>query len=82
MITLEDFKVQSFEQKCDVVTTRSTYLFTRMVADNKVYLYHADRFFIEVFYSPLKKKVTMINAFNNREGLEPYVEMISLGDLA
>lgn len=81
MITLEDFKFASFERKCDVVTTSSNYLTMRKLADCKIYLYHVDDFFIEVYYSPLYKKVLMINAFKNTEGLMPYVESVSLADL-
>jgi len=82
MITLEDFKYASFEKKCDVVTTASNYLTMRTLGDCKVYLYHADGFFIEVYYSPVYKKVLMINAFENVAELMPYLESISLADLA
>ena len=81
MITLEDFKYASFEKKCDVVTSFSNYLTMRKLGDCKVYLYYADVFFIEVYYSPVYKKVLMINAFKNAEELMPYVESVSLADL-
>ena len=81
MITLEDFKYASFEKKCDVVTSFSNYLTMRKLGDCKIYLYYADDFFIEVYYSPVFKKVLMINAFKNAEELMPYVESVSLSDL-
>lgn len=81
MITLEDFKYASFERKCDVVTSASNYLTMRKLGDCKIYLYHADDFFIEVYYSPSYKKVLMINAFKNIEDLMPYAESVSLADL-
>ncbi len=81
MITLEDFKYASFEKKCDVVTSFSNYLTMRKLGDCKIYLYYADDFFIEVYYSPVFKKVLMINAFKNAEELMPYVESVSLADL-
>lgn len=81
MITLEDFKYASFEKKCDVVTSFSNYLTMRKLGDCKIYLYYADDFFIEVYYSPVYKKVLMINAFKNAEELMPYVESVSLADL-
>lgn len=81
MITLEDFKFASFEKKCDVVTTSSNYLTMRKLGDCKIYLYHADDFFIEVYYSPVYKKVLMINAFKSIENLMSYVENVSLADL-
>lgn len=81
MINLEDFKFASFEKKCDVVTSQSTYLMTRVLGNCKVYLYNTGEFFIEVYYSPVYRKVLMINAFNDLAGLTPYEEMISLADL-
>lgn len=81
MITIDDFKYASFERKCDVVTTHSTYLMTRVLGNCKIYLYHTGEFFIEVYYSPVYRKVLMINAFTQSEGLAPYAEMVSLADL-
>jgi hypothetical protein len=46
-----------------------------------VFLYHANDFFIEVFFSTTHQKVLMINAFDNAMGLQPYLDKISLADL-
>ena len=81
MITIDDFKWASFERKCDVVTTQSNYITTRTIGNCKVYLYHTGEFFIEVFYSPIYKKVLIINAFNNAENLVPYANDVSLKQL-
>jgi hypothetical protein len=81
MITLEDFECATFEKKCDIVTTGTLYLSVRKLGDCKVYLYHTDKFFIEVYYSPTHKKVLMIHAFENAEELMPYAESVSLTDL-
>lgn len=81
MITLEDFQCSSFEKKCDWVIGYSNFLASRILGSAKVYLYHSDDFFIEVYYSTTYKKVLMINAFNSVAGLEPYLDNISLADL-
>ena len=81
MITINDFKSASFETKCDVVTTQSNYIASRNMGNCKVYLYHAGHFFIEVYYSPVYKKVLMINAFTDAAPLVPYVENVSLAAL-
>ena len=81
MITLNDFKTSSFEKKCDVVTTQSNYVACRNMGNCKVYLYHSGEFFIEVYYSPIYKKVLMIHAFNDAEALTPYAEKVSLAEL-
>lgn len=71
-----------FEKKCDVITFYGHYLTQRALADCKVFLYAAGEFFVEVFYSPRHQRVLMINAFDKPIGLEPYLEKISLADLA
>lgn len=81
MITLEDFKQASFDKKCHVVTADSEYMTMRKVGECKVYLYFADDFFIEVYYSSKYKKVLMIHAFNKMEDLMPYVDNVSLEGL-
>jgi hypothetical protein len=81
IFSIDDFKRASFEKKCDVVTTQSNYIVTRTLGNCKVYLYHTGDFFIEVFYSPIYKKVLMINAFNDVDSLLPYSESVSLNAL-
>ncbi|HYG18919.1 MAG TPA: hypothetical protein VD816_08315 [Ohtaekwangia sp.] len=81
MISLDHFRVMPFEKKCDVITFQGNYLIQRSLADCKVFLYHAEGFFIEVFYSPKHQKVLMINAFDHAVGLGPYLDKISLPDL-
>ncbi|HZY80501.1 MAG TPA: hypothetical protein VFE50_13330 [Cyclobacteriaceae bacterium] len=81
IFSIDDFKRASFEKKCDVVTTQSNYIVTRTLGNCKVYLYHCSEFFIEVFYSPIYKKVLMINAFDDAESLVPYSEKVSLSEL-
>jgi hypothetical protein len=81
MATIQDFRIMPFEQKCDMVTYNGQYLMHRFLGECKVFLYSAEGFFIEVFYSPKYQKVLMINAFDLAIGLEPYLETVSLADL-
>jgi len=81
IFSIDDFKRASFEKKCDVVTTQSNYIVTRTLGNCKVYLYHSENYFIEVFYSPIYKKVLMINAFDDTQSLLPYAESVSLSAL-
>lgn len=81
MLTLDDFRISSFEKKCEVVTAHSNYISMRVLGDSKVYLYNTGEFFIEVYYSPSYKQVLMIHAFNDMRSLEPYIDKVSLEDL-
>ena len=81
MTTLADFGTMTFEKKCDVITFGAAYLTYRTVGKTKVFLYFADGFYIEVFYSSQTATVLMMNAFDNVVGLEPYLDAISLAGL-
>lgn len=79
--SLENFRVMPFEKKCDVITFQGNYLIHRTLGECKVFLYHTNRFFVEVFFSTTHQKVLMINAFDNPMGLEPYLNRISLSEI-
>lgn len=81
MITIDDFKVASFEKKCELVTSNSSYIASRTDQEMKVYLYHSGNFFVEVHYSTLLQRVLLIQAFNDVNSLLPYIESVSLEDL-
>jgi len=81
MISIDDFKVASFEKKCELVTSNTNYVASRNEETKKVYLYHSGEFFIEVVYSPLLKRVLFIHAFNDHKNLLAYAESVSLDDL-
>lgn len=81
MISIDDFKVASFEKQCELVTLQTSYVTSRCEDEKKIYLYHSGKFFIEVFYSPLFKRVILIQAFNDINNLLPYAESVSLEDL-
>jgi hypothetical protein len=81
MISIDDFKHASFEKKCELVTSSTTYVTSRTDDNKKVYLYHSGRFFIEVFYCPLHKRIIFMHAFNNVNNMLPYTESVSLEDI-
>jgi len=81
MITIHEFKVSSFEKKCDLITNYTEFIASSSMEDTKMYLYHTGEFFVEVLYSTRYKKVLRIHAFNDAEALIPYTEEVSLIDL-
>lgn len=81
MTTITDFHTMTFEKKCDVITFGGAYLMHRTVGETKVFLYHVDGFYVEVFYSPKSAMVLMMNAFSNVTGLDPYLDTISLAGI-
>jgi hypothetical protein len=81
MLTINDFRVASFEKKCDLIIAGSNFITSRKLGEAKVYLYHTGKFFIEVYYSSKYKKVLMLNAFDDLLGMESYADNVSLSDL-
>jgi hypothetical protein len=82
LLSIQDFKTYSFDQKCDIVTLYSNYITHREFPNGKAYLYHTGSFFIEVVYSSALRKIQMISAFNDLEKLFPYTDSISLANLS
>jgi hypothetical protein len=81
MNTLSEFLQLSFDQKCNWVVQHGDYIATHEANGLKVYLYSGSGYFMEIYYSPVQKKVQLVNAFDSRAGMEPYLEMISLSEL-
>lgn len=81
MISIDDFKVASFEKKCELITAQTSYIASRCEEENKIYLYHSGKFFIEVYYAPQRKRVIRIQAFNDAKTLLVYAESVSLVNL-
>jgi len=81
LTSLEDFKLATFEKKCDYISTHTSYITSRSEVDKKAYLYHSGKYFIEVHYSLTNKRVIVIKAFNDPGNLLPYVETVLFDDL-
>jgi hypothetical protein len=81
MVSIGEFRQLDFEEKCEVVTYQASYLVSRWIGDCKIFLYNADHFFIEVFYSTRYQRVLLIHAFDQTQGLVPYLDNISLAGL-
>ena len=80
-MTLQDFKIASFDKKCEWIVKHTDYLAAREDAAAKTYLYHTDKFFIEVTYSYKYKRVTSIKEFTDIDRLLVYSEEVSLAEL-
>lgn len=82
MISIKDFQILPFKKKCDFITVFADYLIHRKEAEDKHYLYYMNDYFVEVVYSPDDNRVLGINAFKSLDRLEPYLELISIGELS
>jgi hypothetical protein len=81
MLTLQEFQSLGFDKKCDYITFHGTYLSSRATDSKKIYLYHLQPFFIEVWITNRTNKVVCISAFQDSENLEPYLEKINISHL-
>jgi hypothetical protein len=81
MDSLADFRMASFDKKCDLVIANSNFIASVKTGEMKSYLYHTGQFFIEVDYSSRHQKIVEINAFDDVASMEPYIKNVSLADL-
>lgn len=80
-MTIQDFKIATFDKKCEWIIKHTDYLAAREDASGKTYLYHTGNFFIEVAYSYKFKRVTSIKEFTDIDRLLVYSEEVSLAEL-
>lgn len=80
-MTIQDFRVASFEKKCDWIINNTNYLASREDKTGKIFLYHTGQFFIEVCYTIQDKRVAFIQEFNDTEKLMPYLEDLTTESL-
>jgi len=69
------------EQRAALVWEHGQFLSIRLDMGCSVLLYHMGGFFAEVWYSPEDNQVALVHGFNNRQLLEPYLDMIDLEEL-
>lgn len=81
MITLTDFQVLPFDEKCDCITVFADYIVYREKKGRKFYLYYLEDYFVEVSYSPAKGEVLGIHAFKNIDLASAYLRHIDISDL-
>ena len=80
-MNLLDFNHVPFEEKCELIAVDGRFLSYRYVENMKIYLYAVSDFFIEISFSPYHHKIMSVDAFNNIDLLDPYLEFISIEDL-
>jgi hypothetical protein len=79
---LLDFNHVPFEEKCELVAVEGRFLSYRYVENMKIYLYAVNDFFIEISFSPYHHKIISVDAFNNMDLLDPYLEFVDIDDIA
>ncbi|MGK7389219.1 MAG: hypothetical protein ACNS60_02675 [Candidatus Cyclobacteriaceae bacterium M2_1C_046] len=77
-----EFNHLTFDEKCENIATEGRYLSFRYIENMKIYLYAIDDFFVEISFSPYHHKVVGIDAFNNVDLLNPYLEFVNIDQLA
>lgn len=69
------------ETRAELVGQHGRFLAIRTVMNCSVVLYHMGEFFAEMWYSPEDNQIAMVHGFNNKELLEPYLDIINLEEL-
>ncbi|WP_162056036.1 hypothetical protein [Pontibacter pamirensis] len=75
------FNCYSRDKRADLVWQQGRFLAIRTEMGCSVVLYHLSGFFVEVWYSPEDNQIALVQGFERRELLEPYLELIDLEGL-
>lgn len=81
MIDLYAFNCLPRDTRAELVWQHGRFLAMRQEMSCSVILYHMERFFAEVWYSPDDNQIALVHGFKSRALLEPYLESIGLGTL-
>lgn len=81
-MTLLEFNHISFEEKCEFIAVEGKFLSYRYIDNMKIYLYAINNFFVEISFSPYHHKIMSVDAFNNLNLLNPYLEFVNIEDIA
>ena len=76
---LYEYNLLPFKHKAQFVWNNGNFLTNR--ADDygrKINLYHAEKFFVEVYYNPKANAIVKFRAFKSNRCLEPYLESIEI----
>ncbi len=80
-MTLHRFKALSHAKQRWWILERSNYISQRQTEDFTVFLFQLASFYIEVFFHNDNEEVLQIKSFGSTDGLDPYLEEISLYQL-
>lgn len=81
-MTLLEFNHILFEEKCEFIAAEGKFLSYRYIDNMKIYLYAINNFFVEISFSPYHHKIMSVDAFNNLNLLNPYLEFVNIEDIA
>ena len=65
----------------EILINRGIFLFDRKAVGIKVLLYQLNGYYVEVFYDTATAQVCLIKSFAETEGLEPYLDKISIAEI-
>ncbi|MDH5599092.1 MAG: hypothetical protein OEY34_08205 [Cyclobacteriaceae bacterium] len=80
MIGIEDFKILSFDKKCELVTVCGDFLAHLNFGSVKYYLYNLENFYVEIAYSTERKKITQVIPIQNINQLDRYLDEIDISE--
>ena len=79
---LRTFNKLSDKGKCFHIKNNGNYLATRKESGCWINLYMVNGFFAEVWFQLSDNKIVFVNAFESNQGIDKYLEMIDISDLA
>ena len=80
-MTLYQFNVLTESEKTAIVWNEGNFVGDRIENNFSILLYQVQSFYLEVFYSGKKNKMSRLRSFSSNKQLEPYLGKIDISEL-
>ena len=80
-MTLYQFRSLPKDMQAQLVKQKGLYLFGRTTRHAYVKLYQVDNMYVELYFDKKMSFVAIVNAFEDTERLEPYLQLVDVSEL-
>ena len=80
-MTLYKFNVLTENEKTAIVWSKGDFVIERKENNFNILLYQVQSFYVEVFYSGNKNKISRLRSFSSTDQLKPYLGKIDVLEL-
>jgi hypothetical protein len=80
-MTMSEFKLLSRQEKVNTVYKTGVYVGKAIKNGLVAVLYQLDSFYVEIVYKKYRYTIYSIKSFSSTQGLDPYIEQISIEPL-
>ena len=80
-MNLFEFNLKTLNQQIQLLEDKGIYLTTRVEGNCHILLIYLNNFFVEIWYGPKYDQIIQVKSFISLSYLDPYLELVCLGEL-